>query len=58
MFTFVYYPTVQRFATEVVAPKVREMDENEQMDPAIVKGLFEQGVSPHTPCLTSILTIC
>lgn len=23
---------------------VREMDENERMDPAIIKGLFEQGV--------------
>jgi hypothetical protein len=28
----------------VVAPKVREMDENETMDPEIIKGLFEQGV--------------
>lgn len=36
---------VRRFSTEVVAPKVREMDENEQMDPEIIKGLFEQGVS-------------
>ncbi|KAJ7722058.1 mitochondrial acyl-CoA dehydrogenase [Mycena maculata] len=35
---------VQRFATDVVGPKVREMDENEQMDPEIIKGLFEQGL--------------
>ena len=28
----------------MVAPKVREMDENETMDPEIIKGLFEQGV--------------
>ncbi|PWN96073.1 putative acyl-CoA dehydrogenase short-branched chain precursor [Tilletiopsis washingtonensis] len=35
---------VRRFATEVVEPKVREMDENEKMDPAIIKGLFEQGL--------------
>lgn len=35
---------VQRFAQDVVAPKVREMDENEMMDPSIIKGLFEQGV--------------
>ncbi|KAJ7895654.1 acyl-CoA oxidase [Mycena olivaceomarginata] len=34
---------VQRFATDIVGPKVREMDENEQMDPSIIKGLFEQG---------------
>ncbi|KAI0337557.1 acyl-CoA dehydrogenase NM domain-like protein [Trametopsis cervina] len=36
--------TVQRFAQDVVAPKVREMDENEMMDPAVIKGLFEQGL--------------
>ena len=35
---------VKRFAQDVVAPKVREMDENEMMDPSVVKGLFEQGV--------------
>ncbi|KAJ6497387.1 acyl-CoA oxidase [Mycena sanguinolenta] len=35
---------VQRFATDVVGPKVREMDENEQMDPTIIKGLFDQGL--------------
>jgi hypothetical protein len=39
-----YAVLVRRFATDVVGPKVREMDENEQMDPAIIKGLFEQGV--------------
>ncbi len=27
-----------------MGPKVREMDENEMMDPSIVKALFEQGV--------------
>ena len=37
--------SVQRFAIDVVEPKVREMDENEAMDPAIIKGLFDQGVS-------------
>jgi short-chain 2-methylacyl-CoA dehydrogenase len=35
---------VRRFATDVVAPKVRDMDENEAMAPEIIKGLFEQGV--------------
>ncbi|KAF5372009.1 hypothetical protein D9615_008050 [Tricholomella constricta] len=35
---------VQRFAVDVVAPKVREMDENESMDPSIIKGLFDQGL--------------
>ncbi|KZO94849.1 acyl-CoA oxidase [Calocera viscosa TUFC12733] len=36
--------SVRRFAQDVVGPKVREMDENESMDPAIIKGLFEQGL--------------
>ncbi|KAF8075907.1 acyl-CoA oxidase [Lyophyllum atratum] len=29
---------------DVVGPKVREMDENESMDPSIIKGLFDQGL--------------
>ena len=37
--------TVKRFAEDVVAPKVRDMDENEMMDKEIIKGLFEHGVS-------------
>ena len=36
--------SVQRFANEQIAPKVREMDEKEQMDPAIVEQMFEQGL--------------
>jgi hypothetical protein len=40
---------VKQFAETVVAPKVREMDENERMDPEIIKGLFEQGVSDPSP---------
>ena len=35
---------VSKFATDVIGPKVREMDENEKMDPAIVEQLFEQGL--------------
>jgi len=35
---------VKRFAHDVVGPKVREMDENEMMDPSVINGLFEQGV--------------
>lgn len=35
---------VQRFATETIEPKVREMDENEMMDPSIIKGLFDRGL--------------
>ncbi|KAE8229560.1 hypothetical protein CF326_g5468 [Tilletia indica] len=35
--------TAQRFAQEVVAPKSMEMDENEKMDPTIIKALFENG---------------
>jgi len=33
-----------RFAQDVIAPKVREMDEAELMDPEIIKALFEQGL--------------
>ncbi|PPQ71231.1 hypothetical protein CVT25_004537 [Psilocybe cyanescens] len=36
--------TVKRFAADIVAPKVREMDENESMDPSIIQGLFDQGL--------------
>lgn len=35
---------VKRFAQDVVQPKSEEMDENEKMDPEIIKGLFEQGL--------------
>ncbi|RDW80728.1 acyl-CoA dehydrogenase NM [Coleophoma crateriformis] len=35
--------SVSKFANEVIAPKVREMDEAEEMDPEIVEQLFEQG---------------
>jgi alkylation response protein AidB-like acyl-CoA dehydrogenase len=34
---------VARFAQEEIAPKVRQMDADAKMDPAIIKGLFEQG---------------
>ncbi|EGP88451.1 uncharacterized protein MYCGRDRAFT_104112 [Zymoseptoria tritici IPO323] len=36
--------TVNKFANDVILPKVREMDEAEKMDPAIVEQLFEQGL--------------
>ena len=36
--------SVSKFAQEVMLPKVREMDEAEKMDPAIVEQLFEQGL--------------
>ncbi|OAL39853.1 hypothetical protein AYO20_00765 [Fonsecaea nubica] len=36
--------SVSRWANEEVAPKVREMDENEQMDPAVIEQMFEQGL--------------
>ncbi|GAA5831998.1 hypothetical protein JCM3766R1_003680 [Sporobolomyces carnicolor] len=35
---------VRKFAEDVVEPKSREMDENEKMDPSIIKGLFDQGL--------------
>lgn len=36
--------SVSKFAQEVMLPKVREMDEAEQMDPSLVEQLFEQGL--------------
>ncbi|KAF5104239.1 hypothetical protein DV451_000847 [Geotrichum candidum] len=36
--------TVAKFAQEVIGPKVREMDENENMDPSIVQGMFDNGL--------------
>ena len=36
--------SVSKFAQESVLPKVRQMDEAEQMDPALVEQLFEQGL--------------
>lgn len=50
--------TARRFSEEVVAPKVREMDESEKMDPEIIKGLFENGVSPNLADQVSCDTDC
>lgn len=36
--------TVQKFANDVILPKVRDMDEAEQMDASIIEQLFEQGL--------------
>ncbi|KAJ9108103.1 hypothetical protein QFC19_002568 [Naganishia cerealis] len=36
--------TVRKFAQEVVGPRVLAMDEAEQMDADIIKGLFDQGL--------------
>jgi alkylation response protein AidB-like acyl-CoA dehydrogenase len=36
--------TVYKFAAEQVGPKVRDMDEAESMDPAVIEQLFEQGL--------------
>ncbi|WVQ73378.1 hypothetical protein IAR50_002949 [Cryptococcus sp. DSM 104548] len=36
--------TVRRFAQDVIGPKVQQMDENEKMDPAIIQGLFDNGL--------------
>lgn len=35
--------TVAQFSEQVVGPLAREMDENEAMDPSIVKAMFENG---------------
>jgi short/branched chain acyl-CoA dehydrogenase len=36
--------SVAKFAQEIILPKVRDMDEAETMDPAVVEQLFEQGL--------------
>lgn len=43
---------VRKFAEDVVAPKVSQMDEAEKMDPTIIKALFDQGVSSPLPAAT------
>lgn len=35
---------VQKFATEVVLPKVQSMDGPGEMDREVIKGLFDNGV--------------
>lgn len=35
---------VSKFANEVIAPKVRAMDEAEKMDPEVIERCFEQGL--------------
>jgi butyryl-CoA dehydrogenase/short/branched chain acyl-CoA dehydrogenase len=36
--------TVRRFAVEQIGPLVREMDESQQMDPSLIKKLFQLGL--------------
>src|SRR5580693_8256089 len=36
--------TVRQFATEQIGPLVRSMDESQQMDPALIKKLFDLGL--------------
>ena len=42
--------TARKFSEEFVAPRVREMDESEKMDPEVIKGLFENGASVRLSC--------
>ena len=36
---------VAKFAMEKIQPLVPEMDRNSEMDPSVIRGMFEQGVS-------------
>ena len=36
--------SVSKFASETIGPKVREMDEKEEMDPEVIERCFEQGL--------------
>ncbi len=39
-----FFSTVRRFAKDTIAPLVNPMDEQQQIDPALVKSLFELGL--------------
>lgn len=36
--------SVEKFANETILPRVRDMDENEKMDPEVIEQCFEQGL--------------
>jgi hypothetical protein len=40
-----FQPAVAKFAKEKIAPRVRAMDDAATMDPDIIRGLFDAGVS-------------
>ena len=40
-----FQSTVRRFAREQIAPRARDMDHNAAMDPALLKQLFELGLT-------------
>jgi butyryl-CoA dehydrogenase/short/branched chain acyl-CoA dehydrogenase len=40
----IFRDTVRRFAVEQVGPLVREMDDSQQMDPGLIKKLFQLGL--------------
>lgn len=42
--TYLHPCPVSKFAEDVIAPRVREMDTASAMDPAVVSGLFEHGL--------------
>ena len=46
--------SVQKFAREKIQPKVLEMDEQQKMDPSIIKACFEQGNFFHSPINTHL----
>ena len=39
-----FYSTVLQFAQQAIAPHVRAMDDAQQLDPALIRGLFELGL--------------
>jgi hypothetical protein len=44
MVVYFYFP-VAKLASDVIKPLVRKMDEESRCDPAVMKALFENGVS-------------
>ncbi|KAJ9121166.1 hypothetical protein QFC24_004840 [Naganishia onofrii] len=49
--------TVRKFANEVVKPRVYAMDEAEQMDPDIIKALFDQGTLTAQPVMPELAKV-
>lgn len=39
-----YTLAVAKFAADVISPRVRDMDERSSIDPAVISGLFENGL--------------
>ena len=44
LITILYSLAVAKFAADVISPRVRDMDERSAIDPAVISGIFENGL--------------